>query len=185
MLSGEHYWSSPFPELQVRGKSELIRLTQIKKQHNNPRLSCAHGHTIFLLFRKASNPSTTPGHGVHIQKHSVHATRAGQEDCEVLHSKPSACREVICPNTFFTNWQEIFFAPNLTKYVVTILCRCPISSSSDFDSAPSDLARGKRCYLKKAEFLLILHAQPPSLQIQIRRSGTFTVATAEAVRVPG
>lgn len=50
-----------------------------------------------------------------------------------------------------------FFAPNLTKYTVTIPCHFPVSWSSYFKGIALDLARGKQCYLRKAEFLLNLH----------------------------
>lgn len=49
------------------------------------------------------------------------------------------------------------FAPNLTKHTVTIPCHCPISWNSYFNGIALDIAGGKQCYWRKADFLLNLH----------------------------
>lgn len=154
-----------------------------QRQQNSPRLSCAHGHKIFLLFRKAPNPSTTSGHNMQVRKHFVHAAGTGQEDCNVLPYKLSIWHAGQgqgdnLPKYILHELVRTFFAPDLTKYIVIILCHCPISSSY-FNGTALDLARGKQCYMRKAEFPLDLHTQTPSLQIQVRKTDTF------AVTVPG
>lgn len=78
---------------------------------------------------------------------------------------------------------NLFFAPHLSKYIVTTLCHCPISSSSYFNGVALDLARVEWCYSRKAEFLLNVHTQTPCLRIQITK--TFAVATAHAITAPG
>lgn len=85
------------------------------------------------------------------------AARLGQEHSSEFHVESSPWQAgqgesfvQICSSQISENF---YFAPTLTKYTVTIPCHCPISWNSYFNSIALDIARGKQCYLRKADFL--------------------------------
>lgn len=120
----------------------------------------AHSHTIFLLFRKALNPAQ-PQDTVWHPKTFCSAARLGQEHSSNSTRSPphgTQAREGSFAKIHSSQISEHFcFALNLTKYTVTIPCHCPISWNFYFNGIALDIAGGKQCYWRKADFLLNLH----------------------------
>lgn len=156
MLSEEHYWNSSFPELQVRGKSELIWFRQIKSSRAALEFLCTRPHNIHVV-QESTKPSTSsvlaskgilcsaarPGQVLSSTWRPPHGRQAREGPFAQIHSSQIS--------------EDFSFALNLTKQPVTIPCHCPVSWNSYFNGLALDLARGKQCYLRKAKFLLNLH----------------------------
>lgn len=182
MLSGEHCWSSPFLELQVRGKSELIWFTQTKSSRAILDFLCIQPHNIPVV-QERTKPSTISGYSVASKSISFSSQAGEGAQQRVPHGAlPMAGRagRDHLSKYIIHNLVKIFLLLQILPNTQSP-CHCPISWNSYFNGISLDIARGKQW---KADFQLNLHLAEHQASKYKSKPDTLAASLTCAVTVP-